>query len=607
VHEWRNKVEIAQHRKDFNLKVESNCNIPEARLNASYVTCNGFDLTFSNESTNGGDIRSYYWDFGDPNSGADTSDSPVAAYTFPTAGTYTVTLITNKGGECSDTAITEANVYPGFVANFTVSGSCLQNGFTFKDASTTEYGVVNSWSWNFGDPATLADTSHVQTPEPYLYSQTGTVTAQLIVGNSKGCLDTLAREVVILDRPVVTVPFRDTLICRKDDLQLSATTDVPATYSWTPLGDITNANTANPIVSPGVSTTYYVTVDAGGNCLNMDSIRVNVIDKVTLSLGNDTTICLTDAVQLQPVTNGLSFTWSPAETLSSDTAKNTFATPAATTTYRLNARVGGCAANDAITIYTAPYPEASVSPAVPICYGTTAQLSAMHSGNEFTWAPAGSLLQANTLTPTAAPFQTTVYTFTTRNTTAGSCPKPVSDTVRVVVVPPVRVFAGNDTNIVVGQTLQLQATGALNYTWSPPTYLNNMAVSNPEVTMAASATNITYMVKGTTAEGCSDVDSITVYQYKTLPEIFIPSAFTPNNDGLDDMLRPIIAGMKKFENFSVYNRWGQLLYTTSVPGQGWNGLYRGVPQPEGTYIYIATATDYLDKPVVRRGTVVLIR
>lgn len=605
VYEWRNKINIAQHRKDFILRIE-NCNIPAAELNASYITCNGFDLTFTNES-NAANINSYYWNFGDASAVVDTSIDPIAAHTYSQAGTYKVTLITNKGGECSDTATTEANIFPGFIPNFSVTGSCVQGSFVFTDKSSTAYGVVDSWRWNFGDPNSAADSSLLKNPAPYKYSQTGTITAELIVTNSKGCTDTLDKELTISDKPLITLPFRDTLICNVDSLQLSASSDANAQYLWTPVVNVTNANTANPVVHPQRTTTYYVSVDEGNGCKNRDSLLVNVTDRVTLNIGNDTLVCLTDTAQFHPFTNALSFRWSPAATLSGATKKNPLAVPTATTTYSLQANIGSCVADDDITVRTAPYPVADAGVANTICFGATTLLNASYQGTAFTWSPSNSLLNAATLTPLAGPGATTVYTFTARDNSAQGCPKPVSDTVTVVVIPPLQINAGRDTNIVAGQPLQMDATGAEFYRWSPSTGISNTNIANPVITLPENIFKISYAVKGSTAEGCSNIDSVTVYQYKTLPDIFIPSAFTPDNDGTNDILKPIVAGIKRFENFSVYNRLGQLLYTTSSVGQGWDGNFKGQRQPPGVYVFQATAIDYLDKHLVKKGTVVLIR
>ena len=269
--------------------------------------------------------------------------------------------------------------------------------------------------------------------------------------------------------------------------------------------------------------------------------------------------------------------------------------------------MGSCEADDNITVATYPYPEADIEKINPICIGTAVQLHASYNGTEFAWSPTSALLNANTLNPTAGPSQTTTYFFTVHDALTGHCPKPVTESVTVVITPPITVFAGNDTNIVVGQTLHLQATGAKNYHWSPPTGINKTDISDPTVVLPADITSITYEVKGSTPEGCQDVDSLTVTQYKTMPSIFVPSAFTPDGDDVNDIIRPIVAGMKQLDNFSIYNRLGQLLFRTTSINVGWDGTFAGKRQPAGTYVYQAVAVDYTGKKIVKKGTVVLIR
>jgi gliding motility-associated-like protein len=110
-----------------------------------------------------------------------------------------------------------------------------------------------------------------------------------------------------------------------------------------------------------------------------------------------------------------------------------------------------------------------------------------------------------------------------------------------------------------------------------------------------------------TPEGCFATDDITVKVFKTGPEIFVPSAFTPNADGKNDILRPIIVGMRRMTFFRVFNRWGQLVYSTSESGKGWDGTLAGKEQASGTYVYSAEAYDFKGNKVSRKGSVVLIR
>jgi gliding motility-associated-like protein len=95
--------------------------------------------------------------------------------------------------------------------------------------------------------------------------------------------------------------------------------------------------------------------------------------------------------------------------------------------------------------------------------------------------------------------------------------------------------------------------------------------------------------------------------YKVLPGFFVPSAFSPNDDGLNDILKPIALGMKSIESFRIYNRWGQRLFNTSRIGAGWDGKLGGKPQETGTYVWYAEGTDFANRKLQKKGTFVLIR
>ncbi len=602
VTEWRNGVALNDHQKDFIVKV-GDCQLAAATLKPTYLTCDGFTLTFENQSTSA-DINSYYWNFGDGSTTADTSLLARPTYTFPDSGTYAVKLIINRGEACSDSTIAKALVYPGFIPDFKIDGSCALNPYKFTDLTTTKYGFVDSWHWDFGDLSVKSDTSIQQNPV-YKYPSPQTITALLVVTNSKGCKDSLTKTLLVPDRPNISLPFKDTLICILDTLQLQAkSTSATATYSWFPPTFINNAAIENPLVFPSNTTPYIVTVNDKG-CINTDTVTVNVISAVQLSIGKDTTICLTDNIQLQPTTNALYFSWSPPLGLSDTTAKNPLASPLKTTQYKLIASVGKCSATDVINIKPVPYPAANAGTDTSICFGKTTILKANITASNFTWSPVSTLLNENTLTPIAGPQNTTAYILTV--TDVLGCPKPVSDTVTVIVIPKVLAFAGRDTAIVAGEPLQLNASGGLIYSWSPTTGMDNPNISDAILNLDASYDTITYRVRVSTPEGCAATDDIKITVFKTLPDIFIPTAFTPNGDRLNDILIPKIVGMKQFNYFRIYNRWGVMLYSTTQQGQGWDGTYGGVAQASGTYIFAAQAIDYTGKPIIKKGTVVLIR
>ena len=170
-----------------------------------------------------------------------------------------------------------------------------------------------------------------------------------------------------------------------------------------------------------------------------------------------------------------------------------------------------------------------------------------------------------------------------------------------------RVSAGKDTAVVVGQPLQLTATGGVNYDWIPATYLSAADIPNPVATFPSASSGIQYKVIAYNPQGCKDSAFITIKVFKTKPTIFVPSAFTPNNDGKNDLLRPIAVGIKNIEYFNIYNRWGQLLFSTQVNGKGWDGKINGAIQSTGTFVWTVRGTDYTGKAYFQKGVVTLIR
>jgi gliding motility-associated-like protein len=398
--------------------------------------------------------------------------------------------------------------------------------------------------------------------------------------------------------------FRDTLICNVDTVQLNASGS--GAISWTPNYNILNSTSVTPSVFPKATTVYTVEFNDNG-CRNTDSVRVRVISRVNLTASNDTSICANDPVQLFANTDGLQYAWSPDPTLNNPNILNPVATPSTTTTYQITAKTGGCISTENVVITVVPRPTVNAGSDVDICYNSTTQLNAQTNGTAFTWSNTASLSNPTVLNPIASPASTTSYILTATDLASG-CPKPSADTVIVTVLPKVKAFAGNDTVIIANLPLQLKATGGVNYLWAPATGLNNPNIQGPIAMLDGNPEYVTYMVTVTDQAGCFDTASITIRVYKTGPEIFVPTGFTPNGDGRNDVFRPIYVGMKTIDYFQVYNRWGALIYSHNInDGQGWDGAINGIKQNTGTFIWMVKATDIIGKVHFKKGTVQLIR
>jgi gliding motility-associated-like protein len=595
--EYRKGLLISEHRKDFIIHVDDRCDFPSAALEPSYITCDGFNYHFQNESPSSPLIHSYYWDFGVASINTDTTSRQTPVFTFPDTGTYTVKLVVNRGEQCSDSAITLMKVYPGFYPGFISNGICVLKPVQFTDTTKTRYGVVSSWRWSFGDGTTAGDSSVIQNPS-WKYSDTGTKQIQFIVSNSKGCQDTVKQSIQLIDKPPIFFPFRDTLICDIDTLQLHASGS--GNFRWGPTGSMLNPNTPDPLVFPKTTTFYTATLDESG-CVNSDSVKVRVVDRVTLYAGNDSTLCLGDTAILNPSGDGLYFVWTPPSSLDLPTAKHPRATPPGTTTYTVVASIGKCNTSGSVTMRTVPYPLSAAAPDTFLCWHDTAFLHATAKGIRYNWVPAFSLSNPTILNPIAFPLQTTVYSLYVYDTLG--CPKPGISKVTVEVNPQIIPFAGNDTSIVVGQPLQLNGQGAPSFLWYPTTGLNRNDIQNP---VAMLDKNQEYIMKTFTEEGCFGFDTIQVKVFTTAPDIFVPNAFTPGRSA-NAVFRAIPVGISKLEMFRIYNRNGMLVYSNSRIGEGWDGNLNGKPQPSGGYVWMVEGTDYTGKPMSKKGTMVLIR
>lgn len=601
--EIRDGVVIATQRKDLQINI-ADCSIAAALLENDYMLCRDTrTISIANKSVSPL-IISHDWEIFNPaSSSIFTSTNTILTYTFPVNGTYTIRLIVNRGQDCSDTTFALVYVYPGLVTDFEATGICITKPTVFTDRTTMISGMPNSWKWDFGELASVDDLSTDQNPV-YTYPSMGDKNIRLIVTTTDGCRDTVFKPISIIDKPPITLAFRDTLICANDEVQLQASG--VGNFTWSPAINITNANTANPTVSPLSTTIYFVDLDTEG-CKNRASVQVRVIDHVTLQVMADTVICSNDTIQLNIVSDGLHYSWLPAGQVTDAAAQNPLVVTPAFTPYQVTATVGGCSAEDTIRVTTIPYPSAYAGADTIICYNTAARLHGITDGSSCQWTPASSLLGAATLNPAAYPAApATNYIFTTYDTKG--CPKPGRDTVVVTVLPKIIPFAGRDTAVITGQPLQMNASGGENYLWSPPLSLSAVNIGNPvAVFNESSFSGFRYKVQVYNRAGCFDTAFIRVKVFSTLPAVFVPTAFTPNNDGKNDVLLPVAVGMKQIEYFHIYDRWGQLVFSTSANGHGWDGKIRGHPQGSNTYVWMVKAIDFTGMPYFRKGTAILIR
>ncbi len=318
---------------------------------------------------------------------------------------------------------------------------------------------------------------------------TTTDTIALIVKDSFST-DTNYVNITVFDTANLVVS-PDTSICVKDTIRLSA--NGLATFQWSPGSSLNDSTVADPKAYPTTSTTYYVS-GTNGCGSDTDSVVLNVNPLPTPDAGADTTICLRDTAQLM-ANGGTSYRWQPNTDINDTSLVNPNVYPTTATKYYVTVTDGnGCQNKDSVQIGINSLPTVTTSMDSTICTGDSVQLGAM-GGVDYSWQPVSSVSNAGIDSPVAFPTSTTKYRV--RITDANACENVDSTTITVVNNVPT-VAASGDTAICFKDSVQLMATGATRYEWSPAASINNTSIANP---WAFPLDTTTYEVKGSNVCG----------------------------------------------------------------------------------------------------------
>lgn len=242
-----------------------------------------------------------------------------------------------------------------------------------------------------------------------------------------------------------------------------------------------------------------------------------------------------------------------------------------------------------------------------ICVGKQVQLSVNSNATGFSWEPATGLDNPAVKDPVANPTFTTQYIVTATN---NDCTGSAKDTVLVTVVPEIVLNITPDSEIDPGTPFQLNtwttvpgATTNASYTWSPPLGLSDPEIANPVATISSLAA---YSVQVTSPEGCSATAQVKL-SITSRPTILIPSAFSPNGDGNNETFIPIVRKNINLLNFKIYNRWGNVIFSSNQQDHGWDGRFNGEHVAGGNYVYKVEGITDTGQTIKKEGTVMLIR
>lgn len=425
------------------------------------------------------------------------------------------------------------------------------------------------------------------------------------VKNNTGCIkDTV---ITLTQPPLLTSIVNSTdATCKGNDGTIKLLTGggtPPYEFSIDGGNNFQNNNTFD--VPPG-NYNNIVIKDAKGCTINTNTL-IGLNDTMHLEIGPDTTICEGTSILLQPITNTTTsvFEWTPATALSNPAVKNPQALPTDTIKYTLTAKWGICERIDDITINILHKPQVNAGNDTAVCFNTPAILNGtvknLSGEISLAWTPGNTINNPGSLKAIAQPHSTQLYTLTAKDNYG--CNFTISDNVLITMMPLVKAFAGNDTTAIAGMPHQLSGSGGLNYIWSPGNVLNNPFSPNP---FAKLLNDTKFTVWVSDAIGCKDTDDIFIKVYKG-PAYYIPNAFTPNGDGLNDIFRPIPVGIQSTTYFRIFDRYGQVVFETTQFLKGWDGTYKGKKQPPGTYVWMIKGVDKDGKIIEMKNTVILVQ
>lgn len=260
--------------------------------------------------------------------------------------------------------------------------------------------------------------------------------------------------------------------------------------------------------------------------------------------------------------------------------------------------VGGCdSVYRLLSITVLPLPQLTTPDTIAICSGQSATLTAATNDVVF-WTTSGVAVL-----PQVQPTVTTTYTATTTN--VYGCTATANLTVKVVKLK--LSLIASDTAITQGMSVSLNTSANTNYTVNAWTPADLFPSQNNYAQVVSPMSRVRIDVYATTPEGCPDSASIAVSVYPSINNVVIPSAFTPNGDGINDMFGPTFSGTFKVIEFRIFNRWGQEIFNGNSQNVKWDGNQDGSPAAVGVYHYLIHLEGQDQSRVLRKGDVALIR
>jgi gliding motility-associated-like protein len=570
--------------------------------------CNPLVVTLTVNAQN---TASFVYDFN--NGQTISSNNPQTIYIYTQPGVYLPRVILKDTNGCSIPIIGLDSVKV-----YGITSSVQANTHVVCDSGIVQFSLqaqsnnpIINYAWNFGDGG--VGTGSLPN---HNYTTSGTYNVDCIITTALGCKDTtyLQIPVVVTKTPIIDFTPLYTSACAPAlvNFQPIIVQNDNSTLQWN--WNLGNGNTSNIMQPPAqlynTAGSYNITAIATHNLGCKDTVtKVFIANPIpNTNAGLSTQICR-DGTALLTASGATSYAWSPAAGLSCATCGVTNATPDTTRIYYVTGTNNfGCSTTDSVAIKVVQRFNMSNSPSVGFCNETYTILNAT-GAKSYIWSPAAGLSSTTDSTVVAKPTATTTYRvigFDSEN-----C---FTDTANIVVTlfPKPTVNAGADITIVGGLSATLNPTTSANivaYNWSNG---STLSCTNCKTPVATPPQTTTYKLEVTSTEGCKNSDEVTVFVTCDKGNLFVPNTFSPNNDGMNDVLYPRGNGIHKVKALRIYNRWGELVFEqnnfdVNDVTKGWNGTHKGQKLPADVFVYTIEVQCMNKIPMQFKGNITLIQ
>jgi len=607
--------QVWHYSYDINNNVDSSFDFieikgPYAIISANkYASCNDLQVTLKAQVKN---ANSYIWDFGDGT--LDTNPQTQVTHRYLTAGIYTPSLILEDEAGCKTTSVLpEKIVVDSLNGNFFYSPDkiCAETNVLLtampKSYSAKQLGSPISYRWDIPDESVTGKDSTFQ----HFFKIPGNYRTTLTMESPFGC-SWVINKLITVHPPLNAAIQGPARICAGDTASFYASSSgSDVQFRWYIPGQSLSNTSVTPAIrwnssgkfNIGVSLNNTVCSDSVGYLFTIDPIP-NIVFNQTKSF-----ICLGDSLEIS-ISGNDKYIWNNYPDLLVTGNGQSLVWPAKNTWYSVQAiSEVGCTKTDSIKISAiAPFTLVS-QPNYDVCIGMPVNLT-VSGANQYEWKPTIGLNNPTIANPVANLTDTRIYQVVGKD--EFGC---FTDTakIKITINPKPEIVLTSDTAVLAGNQVRLMAEANMSgiiWNWNPSTYLNCTQCPNP---VSLPLKNITYTVSAISLMGCAVTDSIVIKVLCSGNQMFIPSGFTPNSDGLNDHFGLLGGGFSKIRHFRVLNRWGNVVFERknidpSSSTSSWDGNYAdGTKAPSGTYVYTAVVECIGGDEFSYKGTVTLIR